>query len=53
MLQFGRTRNEVGHPQIVPDLDKGALLANLGHFVTYIGRIYGLIEHFKTKGVTI
>ena len=54
MFQFCRiTRNEVGHPQIVPDLDKGVLLANLGHFVTYIGRIYGLIDHFKAEGVTI
>jgi hypothetical protein len=35
MFQFCRiTRNEVGHPQIVPDLDRGVLLANLGHVVT-------------------
>jgi len=47
------TRNEVGHPQIVPDLDKGVLLANLGQFVTYIGRIYGLMQHFKANGVVL
>lgn len=47
------TRNEVGHPQIVPDLDKGVLLANLGQFVTYIGRIYGLMKHFKDNGVVL
>ncbi len=47
------TRNEVGHPQIVPDLDKGVLLANLGQFVTYIGRIYGLMKHFEEKGVVL
>lgn len=47
------TRNEIGHPQIVPDLDKGVLLANLGHFVTYIGRIYGLMKHFKDNGVVL
>jgi hypothetical protein len=54
MFQFCRvTRNEIGHPQIVPDLDKGALLANLGHFVTYISRIYQLMEHFEAVGVQI
>ena len=54
MFQFCRiTRNEVGHPQIVPDLDKGVLLANLGHFVTYIERIYGLINHFQYTGVVL
>jgi hypothetical protein len=31
MFQFSRiTRNEVGHPQIVPDLDRGVILATLG-----------------------
>jgi len=54
MFQFCRiTRNEVGHPQIVPDLDKGVLLANLGHLVTYIERIYGLIHHFQQTGVVL
>ncbi len=54
MFQFYRiTRNEIGHPQIVPDLDKGVLLANLGAFVTYIERIYGLIHHFQVTGVVI
>ncbi len=54
VFQFCRvTRNEVGHPQIVPDLDKGVILANLGQFVTYIERIYGLIRHFKENGVVI
>jgi hypothetical protein len=54
MFQFCRiTRNDVGHPQIVPDLDKGVLLANLAHFVTYIERIYSLINHFKATGVVL
>jgi hypothetical protein len=54
MFQFCRiTRNEVGHPQIVSDLDKGVLLANLGHLVTYIERIYGLIRHFQEHGVVL
>lgn len=54
IFQFCRiTRNEIGHPQIVPDLDKGVILANLGNFVNYIGRIYGLMRYFQTKGVTL
>jgi hypothetical protein len=54
MFHFCRiTRNEVGHPQIVPDLDRGVLLANLGHFVTYIERIYGLMTHFRENGVEV
>lgn len=54
MFQFCRvTRNEIGHPQIVPDLNRGVILANLGHFVTYIERIYALAKHFKEKGVVV
>ncbi|MGH7519077.1 MAG: hypothetical protein ACREOC_16705 [Gemmatimonadales bacterium] len=54
VFQFCRiTRNEVGHPQIVPDLDRGVLLANLAHFVTYIERVCGLMNHFKTQGVEL
>jgi len=54
MFQFCRiTRNEVGHPQIVPDLDKGVILANLAHFVHYIKRIYDLAEHFRVNGVDV
>jgi hypothetical protein len=54
MFQFCRvTRNEIGHPQIVPDLDRGVILANLGHFITYIERIYALAKHFKDKGVVL
>jgi hypothetical protein len=34
-FQFYRiTRNDVGHPEIAPDLDKGVILANLGQLVT-------------------
>lgn len=54
MFQFCRiTRNEIGHPQIVPDLDRGVVLANLGHFVTYIERIYGLMIHLRANGVNV
>jgi hypothetical protein len=53
-FQFCRiTRNEVGHPQIVPDLDAGVILANLGNFVTYIERIYALMRHFQSGGVVV
>jgi len=47
------TRNEVGHPQIVPDLDRGVILANLGQFVTHVERIYGLMVHFQKTGVVV
>lgn len=54
MFQFCRiTRNEVGHPQIVPDLDRGVVVANLGHFVAYIERIYTLIGYFGRTGVVL
>jgi hypothetical protein len=54
MFQFCRiTRNDVGHPEVVPNLDKGALLADLGHFVAYLERIYGLIQHFRDAGVIL
>lgn len=54
VFQFCRiTRNEIGHPQIVPDLDKGVILANLGHFVTYIARIYGLMKYFQENSVVL
>lgn len=53
-FQFCRiTRNEVGHPQIVPDLDKGVLIANLGNFVSYVERIYKLMKYFKETGVVV
>lgn len=54
VFHFSRiTRNEVGHPQIVPDLDKGVVLANMGNFVQYLGRVYQLMKHFKSNGVVV
>lgn len=54
MFQLCRiTRNEIGHPQIVPDLDRGVLLANLGSFVMYIERIYKLVNHFRDNSVVV
>lgn len=50
---YRHTRNAVGHPQIVPDLDKGVVLANLGQFIVYVERVYGLMRHFRDNGVDI
>lgn len=47
------TRNTVGHPQIVPDLDKGVILANLGQFIVYVERVYALMKHFNDNGVEV
>jgi hypothetical protein len=47
------TRNEVGHPEIVPDLARDLLLANLGHFAQYIERVYRLMDDFRTNGVEV
>lgn len=54
MFQFYRiTRNEVGHPQAAQGLNKGILLANLGQFVLYIERIYGLIGYFQKNEMVV
>jgi hypothetical protein len=50
---YRHTRNAVGHPQIIPDLDKGVVLANLGQFIVYVERIYRLMSHFKSSGVKV
>jgi hypothetical protein len=50
---YRHTRNVVGHPQIVPDLDKGIILANMGQFITYIERIYGLIDFYNSCEVEV
>ncbi len=47
------SRNKVGHPQIIPDLDKGVILANLGQFITYAERIYALKQYFENNGVEL
>lgn len=47
------TRNGVGHPQIVPDLDKGVILANLGQFIVYVERIYAMAKHFEQNRVEL
>ncbi len=47
------TRNSIGHPQIIPDLDKGVVLANIGQFITYVERIYRLLEFFQKSEITV
>ena len=54
IFHFSRiTRNGVVHPQLVPDLDKGAILAAIGNFVQYVGRVYALMRHFRKTGVVV
>jgi hypothetical protein len=50
---YRHTRNAVGHPQIIPDLDKGVILANLGQFIIYVERVYSLMRHFQVNGVVV
>lgn len=50
---YRHTRNLVGHPQIVPDLDKGVILANIGNFIVYAERIYRLIDFYNRHEVEI
>jgi len=47
------TRNVVGHPAIIPNLDKGIILANLGQFITYVERIYALMEFFNSHEMRV
>lgn len=54
MFQFFRvTRNDVGHPAIVPIADPGSLLANMGQFCRYIKTIYRLIDYFQKTAVIV
>ncbi len=46
-------RNESGHPEYVPELNEGALLANMGQFVKYIESVYFLIDFYKANKVTL
>lgn len=50
---YRSTRNQVGHPQVIPDLDKGVILANIGQFITYAERVYGLIAFFNANNITV
>lgn len=50
---YRHTRNQVGHPQIIPDLDKGVILANLGQFIVYVERIYGLMAFFTANDIDV
>ncbi|WP_163576195.1 hypothetical protein [Halomonas faecis] len=50
---YRSTRNQVGHPQIIPDLDEGVILANIGQFIVYVERIYYLIEFFEENDMRV
>jgi hypothetical protein len=50
---YRHTRNLVGHPQVIPDLDKGVVLANLGQFIVYVERIYALMAFYAENGVEV
>lgn len=50
---YRHTRNQVGHPQIIPDLDKGVILANLGQFIVYVERIYSLMDFFDANEIEV
>jgi hypothetical protein len=53
-FQFCRvTRNQVGHPEIVPTFEKSEIIANLNHIPRYIKLIYELMHHFQENGVTV
>ena len=47
------TRNEVGHAEIVPNLAKGVILANMAQFIHYLDTVYGLIEFFRNNPVEV
>ncbi|MFA4936416.1 MAG: hypothetical protein WC568_11325 [Candidatus Methanoperedens sp.] len=52
IFQFCRIcRNEAGHPQLLPNLDKGVLLANMGQFVKYVEDLYELIRYYQQNKV--
>ena len=54
IFQFCRIcRNEVGHPQISPNLDRGVLLANMGQFVQYTKAIYNVIDYFENNQIAV
>jgi hypothetical protein len=54
IFQFCRIcRNEVGHPQITPNLDKGVLLANKGQFIKYLEANYRLIDFFNNTKIIV
>ena len=43
----------MGHPQIVPNGDKGVILANLGQFIVYAERIYALAVFSETHEMNV
>lgn len=50
---YRHTRNGIGHPQVIPDLDESVVQANLGNFITYVARIYDLMEFFQANTIEV
>ncbi len=50
---YRRCRNKIGHPQIPPDLNKGAILANMGQFITYVEVILKLEEYLSKNPIVL
>ena len=52
IFQFCRIcRNEAGHPNLPPNIDRGALIANMGQFMKYIKDLYVMIEYYSSNDV--
>lgn len=47
------TRNEIGHPQFIPDLDRSGVLSQLDYFRKHIRRILKLQAYFIHHGVVL
>ena len=50
---YRSTRNTVGHPVVLPDIDPGVILANMGQFIVYVERIWGLMKFFDSNDIAV
>lgn len=44
-------RNDVGHPRIIPNIDKTNLFLHISNFSNYLGHIYKLIWYFENNNI--
>jgi len=51
--RYRTTRNEVGHPAVLAEIDREDLLADMANFTRYLKTIYALINFFKSHPVTV
>jgi hypothetical protein len=47
------TRNKIGHPKKPLRMDSKMVRLHLGHFKSYVGRIYEMIKYFQSQGIDI